>query len=250
LWLEESVVPEELREFADAPGFKIAIFDIDVSYDTWQSPRTLSYFYIAVLDLLGKHPVWKALLKFKFANVQHLNTLPDGRRIYERVMRLIQERRIYVSPLTLSPITAGRLTNLCFCYSLNSAGICAQLRDSHAVHWDPVGVRYPLLQEEGQKIIFSSLEEAIQAIEQYASGDKRVGDLSQWLTHFDYFGDTKAVKRISDFIQNYMDAAVKEPELSGQLLSDKIAEQYLLQNGVAKEFYKPFTFWREEFRSS
>src|SRR5258708_24638468 len=140
MWIEESAVPENIHAYAAYKGFKLAVFDSDASYRIWQSLVTLSDFFKSVIELLEKHKDWKALFKFKFAEASLLKALPDGADLAARVAALIEEGRLYIAHPSLSPITAGKISDLSLCYTLNSAGICAQIRGAKAVHWDAVGI--------------------------------------------------------------------------------------------------------------
>jgi len=172
-----------------------------------------------------------------------LSFLPDGGNIWQNLSALIKEKRILITDSHLSPITAAKSVDLSVCYSMNSAGICAQVRGARAVHWNVAGLRYPLMREPEQKIAYSTLNETLQAVEAFATGDQGIGDLSRWRTLIDYFGDTKAGERIAGFIQDYKSAVIAEPGTSGLVISDRIAEKYIKQNGIGKEFYKNFSFW-------
>ena len=243
LWLEESPLPENLKEFAAHRGFKLTVFDSDVSYDIWQSPATLSEFFHELLALLERRGDWRALLKCKFAEAGYLRDIPGGTDIWRKIEALVKQGRIFVADPRLSPITAGKCADLSVCYTLNSAGLCAQIRGARAVHWDAVGLRYPLFAAPGQKVVFRRLAEMLEAVEQAARGDKSVGDLAPWRHLYDQFGDENGARRIADFIGDYMREVLAAPSLSGLAVADKVAARYLKKNGIGESFFSGFDFW-------
>lgn len=231
--------------FSERINFVIAMFDSSVSYDIYQSPKTLSEFYIRILQLLEDNPSWGMIVKSKNWNLEGLNYLPNGKDIVQRLKSLIKGKRAVILDRTTSPVTAASYANLSVGYGLNSAVIVSAIHGYHGIHWDCSGwLKHPFYKDPTQKFIYQSLDELEEAIISASKGDKSIGDFSKWRQKFNYFDDLNAPERIGKFIQDFMDEVIRTDD--GKHSMDFAVKKYIEENGIKDDFFKMDNLWENE----
>lgn len=222
--------------------FIISIFDATVIYNIYQTPETLSQFYLTVLSLLEDNPSWGGIIKSKNWNLDGLLFLPNGNEIVGKIKMLIKKKQIIFLDTNFSPATASAYANLSVCYGLNSAGIIAGIHGNRAVHWDCSGwLKHPFYKDKDQKFIYSTLDEVEQAIIKASKGDNTIGDFSKWRQRLNYFDDFKAPERVGRFIQTFMDEVIKTDNAEHSL--DFAVKRYIEENKIGEDIFKPEDWW-------
>jgi len=239
LWItgdDQRQRPEQLNDFTDKLEFIVSIFDSSVSYNTFQSPDTLSQFYLAVLKLIENNPLWGGIIKPK-NTLDMIKALPYGKQIISLIESLIGKKRLVLFSNRISPVTAASYADLSVCYGLNSAGIVSAVHGYKAIHWDCAGwLKHPIYKDTNQKILYLYFNEFKKAIVKASQGDQTIGDFSAWRQRFNYFEDFEAPKRVGKFIQNFMDQ-VKKTDDEVYLLNLAV-KNYFYENKVEDSFYK------------
>ena len=228
--------------FSEEVNFIISIFDSSASYNLFQSPDTLSQFYLALLKLLENNSTWGGIVKSKnYTKVSDLDSLPQGKKITSRMESLIQQGRlIFLSKLVYPDVVAG-CANLSVCYGLNTAGIIAGIYGYKAIHWDCCGwLEHPFYKEKGQKIMYSALNDFEEAILKAAEGDKSIGYFTYWQKDYNFFNDFSAAERVGAFIEDFMGEIIKTKDLEYSLnqtvyrymRNNKISNDLLVEKGI------------------
>jgi len=230
--------------------FVIAVFDGSVAYDNYQSPDTLSQFYLNIIELFEHNQELGGLIKSKKFNFEIFDKLSDGDQIMRRLEALVNSKRLLLLDAKItSPITAARVSDISVCYGINSAGIIAGLHGCKAIHWDCSGwLRYPIYKESDQKVFYSTLDELNIAINKAASGDKSIGDFSRWRNIINYFDDAKGMYRIVFFIEEFMNAINNNLDRSDAL---KVSvKKYVEKYGIPEEWFEPMGWWNCDYECS
>lgn len=236
LWALPNGRPDQaLEQFMPEHKFVLAIFDSTATYDIYQSPDDLSNFYALVLGLIEENRDWIGLIKSKNLGLNRFLSLPRGEAIVSQIKALSDQGKIIFLKRTTLPAEASAKADLSVCFGMNSAGIMAGMCGCRAVHWDCSGWRrYPFYSEMKQKILFENLDGLKDAIIKVSAGDKEIGDFSKWRREFNCFEDFSAKERVGDFIQSFMTKATNG---CAQTALDAAAEEYLIKNNVASDFF-------------
>jgi len=237
LWLVGSGAKPDGLTMPVKSNFTLAIFDSSVGgYLERESAENLSTFYLEVLSILEENTSFAGISKSKCMDVEDLRHLPDGEAIVRRIESLEKQGRLRVlDRRRYSPVDAAEAADLSVCFGLNSAGVIAGLLGLRAVHWDCTGwLRYFIYQDNGQKVLFSTLPDIRRAVMGAAAGDKTVGAFDKWRRWINYFDDCAGHRRILRFIHLYMQ------EMGASIAAlDATVERYLSEQGVTAEFNNP-----------
>lgn len=224
--------------------FMIAIFDSSVAYNIYQSPETLSTFYLRILALVERNVEWGAIVKSKNWDIEGLLFLPDGKDIVNKIKTLTKEGRLCFFERTMLSAKAASYANLSVCYNLNSAGIVAGICGFRAIHWDYNGWQHnPLCREGRQRIIFTDFDDFERAIIKVSQGNKEIGDFSPWRKRFNHFEDFSASQRVGRFVQSFMEKACNG--VSSDPLASAVRE-YIVENKIDEDFFSVHDWWGNE----
>jgi len=95
---------------------------------------------------------------------------------------------------------------------------------------------HPIYRDPDQKLLFLSLEDLLQAIEEFYDGNARIGDFSPYARGFNYFNDFNGPKRVAVFIKGYMNSCKKCIPREEEL--ESAVDEYFRANGVRMSFYQ------------
>ncbi len=238
--------PERNNIFSKNVDFVISVFDSCVRYDLFQSPDSLSEFYLKILNIVEKHPGFGCIIKSKSPLHQTLLSLPSGRAIAERVEKLKDRNRLAIFDFNEYPLAAAAHSDLSVGYGINSAcAVAVTMEGRAAINWDCCGFRkHPFYKYSDQKIVFRTLDELEEAILKASKGDKTIGDYSRWKKHINYFEDSSSVNRIVDFLESYMKESMSTGNPEHSL--DFAVKKYLADNKVSGNFYEREDFWEDD----
>ena len=231
--------------FAEDVDFVISVFDSCIRYNLFQSPNSLSEFYSRILDIVEKNPRFGCIIKSKNPLYQTLLSLPSGREITERVVKLKDQNRLAIFDFNEYPLAAAAHSDLSVGYGINSGCIIAAIMcNRNGINWDCAGLkRHPFYKQSGQKIVFKTLDEIEEAILKASKGDKTIGDYSRWSRLINHFEDCLAVSRIANFLESYMKESISTGNPEHSL--DFAVEKYLADNKISKDFYEGENFWED-----
>jgi len=236
IWVgEESNTTELRRRFAAEVKFLVAAFDNNAVYNLYQSPETLSRFYLGIIGLLEENSGWGVIIKSKSYSLEDLSLFPEGGIIKRKLGDFIRAKRAVMLDFTeYTPVIAAKNADLSICYGINSGGIIAGLYGCKAIHWDCVGwLKYPLYRHEYQRVIFQSWADIRTAAKKCADGDGTIGDLSPFQKDFNYFRDSSGLNRILQFVDMFMG----EIAISGRNEAmAKAVAAYVEKNKVTDDF--------------
>lgn len=232
--------------FAENVNFVISVFDSSVGYNLFQSPNSLSEFYLRVLDIVEKSPGFGCIIKSKGPLHQVLLSLPSGKAIMEKVEKLKGQNRLAVFDFNDYPLAAAAHSNLSVGYSINSACTVASIMcNRNGINWDCSGLkRHSFYKYPDQKIVFKTLDELEEAILKASRGDKTIGDHSCCKKDINYFEDSMAVNRIANFLESYMKESIDTADPEHSL--DFAVKKYLGDNKVGEDFYQKGDLWGDE----
>lgn len=228
-----------------APGidFTLAVIDGDVRHDIWQTPETLSRFYLSIIKLLDGNKSWAAIIKSKNFMIEGFRELPEGDSIADRLAALEKEKRVIILDPVCNPQAASSKADLTVSYGFQTGGILPGVHGYRTVMWDVAGwLKQPLYQDKGQKILFSTLDEIEEAIYSYYNGRKDIGDFSKWSLSVNYFNDFLGPQRVGRFIQNFMDDVIETESAKTSL--EMAVNRYMAENNIGKEFYQTEYVWK------
>ena len=233
---------EQLEKFRAEHSFILSVFDSSAAYNIHQTPSTLSEFILGILGFLERYSSWAVVLKSKNQELKEFGRLPAGEKIVSGLMKLKEDGRAMVPGAAMSPVTVARYTDLSVCYGLNSAGIVVGSHGFRAVHWDCSGwKKHPFYRHPEESIIFETLETLEEAIVRASRGDTSVGNFSLWQRSFNHFPGGDAIKRISEFVRNYMEHASAGENGSAAL--DLAVDHFVQVNDVAESFFRSSFSW-------
>lgn len=217
-------------------NFIISIFDDEVPYCGFQTPSSLTEFYLKLFSIIKDNFNFGGIIKSKQFDLNTLNSLPQGEQIIKIANKLIEEKRLVFLEPTLSPLEAALSSNLSVGYCVNSACVVAAINGNcAAIQWDAVGLlEHPFYKDSEQKFIFSSLDELEDAILCVSRGDKKIGNYSQWKKYICYFDDFSAVKRMASFIESFMEENMKTKDYKQSL--DFSVNKYIEENKIEPFF--------------
>ena len=206
LWITETLNSGNSINLPAGIDFILAVIDSDVRHDLWQTPETLSRFYLLVTKLLHANKSWAAIIKSKNYELEGFRELPDGDLIVDKLFALEKEKRILILSPNCNPQVASAKADLTVCYGFQTGGVLPGVHGYRTIMWDVAGwLKQPLYQDKEQKILFGTLNGIEDAIYAYYKGRKDIGDFSKWSLSVNYFNDLLGPQRIGHFIQNFMD---------------------------------------------
>jgi hypothetical protein len=248
MWeLPESKTPARKEIFAENIKFIISVFDSSVGYNFYQSPGSLSEFYLRILKIVENNPGIGCIIKSKQPLEQSLPSVPSGKEILDKIETLKSRGRLSVFDYSVSPLVAASCSDLCVGYGINSAcTIVAAIGNCAAINWDCAGLKkHPFYRYPECKVIYENLDEIEDAILRAERGDKSVGDYGSLKKLVNYYEDLSAVRRITGFMETYMKARSEEagdPERSLEFA----AKKYLDDNNIGEDYYQVEDIWQEE----
>lgn len=228
---------EGKNKFPDTINFVILVLDSSVLYSDYQTPDSLSDFYLRIIRLLENHHSWGAIIKSKMWDINGFSCLPSGNEIVRRLQLLLKQGRVIVLNPSVSIVSAAHHADLTVCYGLNSAGIICATYGYKTIHWDCTGwLRHQFYKDQNQQFIYSDLDTLEKAILDVSQGRKElIGDFSAWSGQFNYFGDFKAPQRVGRFIKQFMSEIMRTEDLKQSL--DSTVKIYLQENKVGDDFF-------------
>lgn len=231
------------KKLSNDISYVIAIFDSSVSYDIYQSPETLSQFYINMLELIAQTPQFGGLIKSKKYNMEIFDKLPDSAQIMSLLESLVDSKRLLIlDTKSCSPVTAARAADISVCYGINSAGIIAGLHGCRVIHWDCTGwLKYPIYKDIEQRVFFSTLKEFNKAILDAALGDKSIGDFNKWKKIINYFNDSDGINRIVKFIEHFM-IEINNGNIMPSAM-EKVVNEYIEEYRIEKDWFNISGWW-------
>lgn len=244
LWIKEgSHAARPHLDLSPDVRFVMSVFDDNGAYNLSQSPETLSAFYMSILHVMEENRGLGAVIKSKAYRLEDISSLPMGDRIVERMKDLIGEKRMVVLDFRqYSPVVAAKVSDLSVCYGINSAGMIAGLHGCRVVCWDCTGwLRFPIYREDGQRVVFRTLDELEHAIVRSASGDIAVGDFSRWRKIINYYDDVNGRERIRDFIDTFMGSLGNGRDRESSI--EHAVVEYKTKYGVSDDFYRSGRWW-------
>lgn len=243
LWLINDEKHEAMRgDFYNKTTFRITIFDSSVAYNIYQSPETLSEFYLNILNMLLDNTQWSVIVKSKNYDLNELIFLPEGIEIEAKISLLIKQGRLLFLKHNFSPVKAASYSDLCVCYGMNSAGIIAGIHGYRAVHWDCSGwLHHPFYKDSSQQFMYTGLKEFKESILKASQGDKTIGDFSSWRKRYNYFDDFKASRRVGEFIASFMKKNCLAEDCKIALRAT--VDDYVERNIVKEDFFSHDECW-------
>jgi hypothetical protein len=243
LWIQsDDRSVEKLRELKTKVKFCVSLFDSSFAYNIHLTPRSLSEFYLRIIDIIEKNGSWGAVVKSKNSNIKGLLSLPGGGEIVNRLEALLNSGRLLILDSSVSPLTVSEYTDLSLCFGLNSAGIVVGARGARAIHWDCSGwTMHPIYRDPSQNIIYRTLDEFEKAIMRAGAGDTSIGDFSKWRKEYDYYCDDEAGKRVGDYVGHYMETVIRTDDPQKSLVG--AVNKYISENGVGDEFMVEKNNW-------
>lgn len=227
---------EEMDSFTKGRDFVLAIFDNATAYNIPYSPKSLAQFYEKILRMLEENQSWAGIMKSKRGRMSDVMALPGGSDIYNKILSLINERKLLVLDPDTKPSFVLPYAHISVCYCISSVGIISGLYGYPAVHWDPVGcLRHPFYRDNTQKFIYPDLNSFEEAIIQFSRGNREIGNFAKWRRRFNYFDDFKASERIGKFIDDFMQTVDKTQDAIVSL--DEVVTRYLCENKVGNDFF-------------
>src|SRR3989338_2100876 len=237
--------PERKNIFAENVDFVISVFDSEARYNLFQSPGSLSDFYLRVLNIVKDSPRLGCIIKSKQLCPQSLLALPMGKEIVGLVEMLRGQKRLAIFESFKSPLAAAQSSDLSVGYGINSAcAIAATMGGRAAINWDCSGFKkHPFYKCPGQKGVFKTLDTLEEAILKASGGDKTIGDYSRWQKYVNYFGVHSGVDRVADFLESYMKESMNTGDPGHSL--DFAVKKYLADNRVGVDFYQREDLWED-----
>ncbi|MFA5317541.1 MAG: hypothetical protein WC369_08990 [Dehalococcoidales bacterium] len=239
--------PERKDMFAKGTDFVISVFDDSAGERLFNSPGSLSEFYVRVLKIVESNPGIGCIIKSKQPLDQSLPSVPSGREILDKIEALKGGGRLAVLDPSVSPLVAASCSDLCVGYGINSAcAIAAIVGNCASINWGCSGLmKHPFYRYSGGKVIFQTLDEVEEAVLKAREGDKTVGDYGRLKKQVNYFEDLSAVSRITGFMETYMKARSGEagdPERSLEFA----AKKYLDDNYIGEDYFRKDDIWEDE----
>lgn len=246
IWmLPQDAAPAGIDLIAERYNFIIGIFDVSVSVSNsgYVAPDAVERFYLSMLDLLEENEGWGGVIKSKKYGLEDIPRLfCRGKDIYERIKRLIDNKRIVFLDFIVDPLTVAVRANLSVCCGLSSVGIMAGAIGCRAISWDASNnLNHPIYADKRQKVLYTSIEEFKNAIISASRGDTTVGDFSAWQTDFNHFDDCLAPQRVGKLIETYMAEVIKTGDAESSL--DIAVNRYIEENGVKRDFFEIRNWW-------
>jgi len=243
LWILPDALDRDCLKFPDNVNFVIAIVDASVAHNLYQTPDTLSQYYLMVIDLLEDNPQWGGIVKSKNFTVDELIFLPSGDRIVSKMKKLMGDGRLIVLDFLLWPTTASAHADLTVSYCLQTAGEIAGVQGNLTVIWDVAGwLRYPLYRDAKLEIFYDTINNFKRAIIKVAGRDYgNIGDFTNWRKMLNHFEDSLAPQRVGYFIDTFMMDVVNTGDPIQSL--DFAVDKYRTVNGVTDDFFKITNLW-------
>ena len=239
--------PERKDIFAKDTDFVISVFDDSAGGSMYNSPASLSQFYLRMLKIVEGNPGICCIIKSKQPLEQSLPSVPSGREILDKIGKLKGGGRLAVFDHSVSPLVAASCSDLCVGYGINSAcALAAAVGNCASINWGCSGLeKHPFYKYDKDKIVFDSLDKIEEAVIRASRGDRAVGDYGYLKKQVNYFEDLSAVSRITGFMETYMKARGAEtgdPERSLEFA----AKKYLDDNKIGEDFFRKDDIWEDE----
>jgi hypothetical protein len=233
--------------FAKDADFVISVFDDSAGDKLFNSPGSLSEFYMRVLKIVESNPGIGCIIKSKQPIEQSLPSVPSGREILDKIGKLKAEGRLAVLDHSVSPLVAASCSDLCVGYGINSAcAIAAVVGNCASINWGCSGLRkHPFYKYDKDKIVFDTLDKIEEAVIRASRGDRTVGDYGYLKKQVNYFEDLSAVSRITGFMETYMKARGAEAG-DPQRLLEFAAKKYLDDNKIGEDYFRKDDIWEDE----
>ena len=161
--------------------------------------QSMIYFYKEILSKVHNNRNWGATIKSKANTFEKIRY---NKEVAHYVNLLKNENRLIILPSESKVSSSTKISDISVCYGINTAGIIAALSGSKSIYWDlPGAIEHPLyiLKKKGT-LIFSNIDEIVQALEKIALGDKNIGNHDDCLSLFDSFRDDQGRKRAGQII--------------------------------------------------
>ena len=160
---------------------------------------SMIYFYKEILSKIYNHKNWGATIKSKSNTFEKIIY---NKEVAYYVNLLKNENRLVILPSELKVSTSANISDISVCYGINSAGVIAALSGSKSIYWDlPGAIEHPLYYlEKKDSLIFSTINEIVQALEKFVLGNKKIGNHEDCLSLFDTFRDDQGRKRAGQII--------------------------------------------------
>jgi hypothetical protein len=173
----------------------VNILDSTYGITNQNSFYSMIYFYKEILSKIYNHKSWGATIKSKG---KAFEKIIYNKEIAYYVNLLKNENRLVILPSDLKVSTSANISDISVCYGINSAGVIAALSGSKSIYWDlPGTLEHPLYYlEKKDSLIFSTIDEIVQALEKFVLGNQKIGDHDDCLSLFDTFRDDQGQKRV------------------------------------------------------
>jgi len=213
----------------------INILDSTYGPNSQISFSSMTYFYKKILGKIYVNKKWGAVIKSKG---KAFEKIIQNKEINDYVNLLKDENRLLILPSKLKVSTSANISDISVCYGINSAGVLAALSGSKSIYWDlPKATEHPLYYlEKKDSLIFDSIDEIVQALEKFISGDKKIGNHDDCLYLFDSFRDDQGRKRAGQ-IMSRLFSNLKN-DLNFQENLNQIKKEY--ENKWGKKFVYAF----------
>lgn len=244
LWVNTAEQTDSIPlSFSPEVKFVISIFDDNFGYNVYQSPETMSLFYMSAMEILEENPTFGAMIKSKTYDMDDILSLPGGGQIAGKIESLISQKRLVVLDFRMiSPLSAAKKSDLAICCGINSAGVIAGLHGCTVVYWDCTGwLDFPIYRDDKQKIIFQTPGELKQSVKAFFEGDKSIGDFSRWRKIINYFDDFSGKERIFEFVDSYMGEIANDFDREYSL--KYAVDKYLSDNHLSKDMFQFNEWW-------
>jgi len=196
---------------------------------------SMIYFYKEILSKIYDNKKWGAVIKSKG---KAFEKIIQNKEIDYYVNLLKDENRLIILPSKFKVSTSANISDISVCYGINSAGVLAALSGSKSIYWDlPKAIEHPLYYlAKKDSLIFNSIDEIVQALERFISGDKKIGNHDDCLDLFDSFRDDQGKKRAGQIMSRlFLDL---KNDLNFQESLNKIKKEY--ENKWGKKFVYAF----------
>ncbi len=235
--------------FADQVSFVMSVFDDSVKYNLYQSPQSLSDFYLRILTIVENNERFGCIIKSKHRH-ELLSSLPQGNKIAEKIELLKGKKRLVILDSSSYPLVAGACSDLSVGYSINSAcALVGTIGGRAAVNWDCAGLKsHPFHKHPERKIVFDTLNELEEAIVMVSAGDGSIGDYRYWKKDVNYFDDRLAVGRITGFLESYMAESMMSGDPEHALCF--AVHKYIDDNKVGQDFFERSDMWKDARRNT
>ncbi len=220
--------------------FIVTAFDSTADMHTQHSPEMLREFYSGLVAYMERQAGVGVLIKSKGTALERLYL---GPALSVRLQQLIASGRCRILPSDTRPAVAALAGQVSLCFSINTTGFQSAFVGRNTVHCDsPGNLDNPLIElGKGLPVVFSTVEQAIEAVDRFRRGDVNVGDHRPFLAEYSSFLDGKGSERVGEIIGRYMAARALGTDARRAL--EATAESYARRWGsqhVYPSTHRPF----------